>query len=76
MNKDLLVLLKKVVLLLENGVKPSDLSHVLSNMGEAYNNGLNFEFKHIFERLSRYYDKDFKESNFKTSMYDIDKVKS
>jgi len=75
MNKELLEILGKVVVLLENGVKPQSLQHVLSQMGCEYNNGVLFEFHYIIQRLENYFKEDFKQSNFLCEWNDIHKMK-
>ena len=74
MNKDVLELLKKVVVLLDNGVGPYSLEYVLSKMGCEYNNGINFEFYYFIKRLEMFYDEEFNSDDLKVSRHDFDKV--
>lgn len=75
MDKRLLVLLKKVVVLLDAGVEPSNLEHVLDNMGLDFQNGINFEFSHIIKRLNKFYTAEFKSDTLVCDKFDLSKTK-
>lgn len=74
MNKELLELMKKVVCLLDNGVEPVMLQHVLGKMECDYNNGVNFEWHYFINRLEMFYDDDFNSDDLKCHRHDIDLV--
>ena len=74
MNKELLELMKKVVCLLDNGVQPAMLQHVLGKMECDYSNGVNFEWHYFINRLEMFYDDDFNYDDLKCHRHDIDLV--
>ena len=74
MNQELLKLMKQVVCLLDNGVKPANLQHVLGQMGCEYNNGVNFEWHYFIKRLEKFYDDDFNSDNLQCHRHDFDTV--
>lgn len=75
MDKRLLELLKKVVVLLDAGVEPSSLEHVLDKMGLDFQNGINYELSHIIKRLNKYYTVDFKNETLVCDKFDLSKTK-
>jgi hypothetical protein len=76
MDKRLLELLKKVVVLLDAGVEPSNLEYVLDRMGLDFQNGINYELSHIIKRLNKYYTTaDFKSDTLVCDKFDLSKTK-
>ena len=71
----LATMFERVATLLKSGVKPSQLSTVITACGGDYTNGLHYEWCQVIERLVQYYGTDFKDNTFKCNLYDIKKLK-
>ena len=74
MKKETLTLLKQVVCLLDNGVKPYQLQIVLYQFDSSFRNGVSFEFERFVNRIDLFFDEDFDKKTLKASFIDLDKV--
>jgi hypothetical protein len=75
MRPETLRLLKRVVCLLENGVKPCQLKWVLRQFGTEENakHNVNWQFEYFISRLDLFWDEDFSEKDLAVCWTTFDK---
>mgnify|MGYP003116330812 FL=1 len=74
MKPETLDLLKKVLCLLENGVKPSRLYEVLREFGITKNH-INWQFDYFIQRLDLFWDDDFDEDTLENDWMSFNNLK-
>lgn len=74
MKPETLDLLKKVLCLLENGVKPHRLYEVLREFGITKNH-INWQFDYFIQRLDLFWDDDFDEDDLENDWMSFNNLK-